>query len=91
MRAAGPGSRAGGAVSAGGSVMEREGEREEGGETRYDSFQVRLWWRAGSPDLLRLEVRHLQSGATDFATGVPLQALIDIVAAFSRQERTTDG
>jgi len=59
-------------------------------ETRYDSFQVRLWSRAGSTELLRLENRHLQSGSVDTATGVALEMLLEVVAAALRRDDLRD-
>lgn len=61
--------------------MGRDYDREKDGETRYDSFQVRLWSRSGTEELLRLEVRHTQTGTVDAATGVRVESLVEIVEA----------
>ena len=54
--------------------------REPGPPRRYDSFLVRIWHGAGGGgDLLRAEVRHLQTDLVDTATAVPASWLVESV------------
>jgi len=64
-----------------GPERDPEPERQPAPPRRYDSFLVRVWHAAGTADLLRAEVRHLQTDLVETATGVPAAWLLETVVA----------
>lgn len=48
-------------------------------ERSYDSFVVRVWRQADGDALLRVEVEHIQDGATVRATGVAPEWIVTTI------------